>query len=58
MGIGIAQADADAVLSAVADAYVHVQLDKTGVIPASYGYTMPATPYVFANSQRRVIGPQ
>jgi hypothetical protein len=57
-GIGFSPADANAILSAMADAYVFVELYEDGTIPPSYGYTIPQAPYIFSNSQRSVIGPQ
>ena len=58
VGIGFSQADANAILSAVADANAFVEMYEKGTMPTSYSYTAPATPYVFSNSQRNVIGPQ
>lgn len=56
--IGAPPADLVALQSAFADADVFVQLYDAGSIPSSYGYTDPASPYVFGASQRLVIGPQ
>lgn len=56
--VGAPPADLAALLSAFADADVFVQLYDAGTIPSAYGYTDPASPYVFGASQRLVIGPQ
>jgi hypothetical protein len=58
INLGFTAADANMVLSAMADANVFSQMYDTGTMPASYGYTAPANPYIFGQSQRAVIGPQ
>ena len=45
-----------AVRSAVADAHAEYQFYSTGTVPGSY--PQPASAYVYAASQVRVIGPQ
>lgn len=56
MNIGFAQADADAILSAVADASAVAQIYTTGLPPGTY--PQPASAYVYEASQAGVIGPQ
>ncbi len=45
-----------AVRSAMADAHAEYQLYSTGTVPGSY--PQPASAYIYAASQIRVIGPQ
>jgi hypothetical protein len=53
---GYSEDDAPAVLSAVADANALAQIANTGLPPSTY--PQPSTAYVYAASQRQVIGPQ
>lgn len=55
-GIGFASADADDILSAVADANGLAQIGATGLPPGSY--PQPASAYVYEASWARIIGPQ
>lgn len=52
-GPGMVQSDAEAILSACADAWGHAQLYQTGTDPRS----VPAN-YNYGASQKRVIGPR
>lgn len=54
--LGFSTADANTLLSAIADAAAVAQLYKTGLPPSTY--PQPASAYVYAASQTRVIGPQ
>lgn len=54
--IGFNSADAQALQSALADANALAQIYLTGLPPQSY--PQPAQAYVYAASQRIVIGPQ
>lgn len=54
--IGFSAADANALLSAVADANALAQIYTTGQPPNTY--PQAASAYVYASSQRQVIGPQ
>lgn len=53
---GFSSADASTLLSAIADANALASIYATGVPPATY--PQPASAYVYAASQRQVIGPQ
>lgn len=53
---GFTAADATAILSAVNDANALAQIYATGLPPSTY--PQPAGAYVYAASQRQVIGPQ
>lgn len=53
---GYSAADAAVVLSACADANALAQIYSTGLPPGTY--PQPASAYVYAASQRQVIGPQ
>lgn len=55
-GLGFTSSDANAILSAIADANAVAQLYATGLPPESY--PQPASTYVYATSQQSVIGPQ
>ena len=56
--IGAADAtQANALLSAIADAAALATINATGQAPSTYPQ-VSGTPYVFAASQRQVIGPQ
>lgn len=54
--IGFSAADAATLLSAIADAAALADIYATGLPPSSY--PQPASAYVYANSQRAVVGPQ
>jgi len=54
--IGFSAADASSLLSAVADAHALAEIYSTGLPPGTY--PQPASAYVYAASQRQVIGPQ
>lgn len=54
--VGLSQADAEAILTAVADAAAGAQIYETGLPPGTY--PQPSGAYVYAASQRIVIGPQ
>jgi hypothetical protein len=54
-GIGFTAADAQALLSAIADANALAQIYLTGLPPSTY--PQPASAYVYAASQRAIIGP-
>lgn len=54
--IGFSAGDADALLAAISDANAVAQIYETGLPPGSY--PQPASAYVYAASQRLVIGPQ
>lgn len=47
--------DANAVLSAISDAYAEFLIHTTGLPPGTY--PQPPSAYVYADSQNRVIGP-
>lgn len=53
--INMDAASAQAIFTAFADANALAQINETGLPPASY--PQPASAYVYANSQRVVIGP-
>lgn len=53
---GYSAADAAVVLSACADANALAQIYTTGLPPGTY--PQPASAYIYAASQRQVIGPQ
>lgn len=55
-GVGFSEGDAQAILTAVADANAIAQIYRTGLPPGSY--PQPAQAYVYAASQQIVIGPQ
>jgi hypothetical protein len=55
VNLGFSSADAQAILSAAADANALVQLYRTGLPPGTY--PQPASAYVYATSQRVIIGP-
>ena len=55
-GIGFSPADAGALLSAMADANALAQIYAAGQPPSTY--PQAASAYVYAASQRQVIGPQ
>lgn len=55
-GIGFDASDAQEILSAIADANALADIYTTGQPPASY--PQAASAYVYATSQRQVIGPQ
>lgn len=55
-GIGMASGDADAILSAIADANALSLYYNTGLPPGSY--PQPASAYAYGASQRIVIGPR
>jgi hypothetical protein len=54
--LGLSAADAQTLQSAVADANALAQIYDTGLPPGSY--PQPASAYVYASSQRQVIGPR
>jgi hypothetical protein len=54
-GIGFTASDAQALLSAIADANALAQIYLTGLPPSTY--PQPASAYVYAASQRAIIGP-
>jgi hypothetical protein len=54
---GFSPADSAALLSAIADAGAVAQFYNTGLPPSTYPQPAGA-PYVYAASQRQVIGPQ
>jgi hypothetical protein len=58
-GPGLTQPDADALLSAIADARAEYLIHTTGQAPASYPQvpTSAPGPYIYETSQNRVIGP-
>ena len=56
-GIGFSAADAASLLSAISDASALAQVYNTGQAPGTYPQ-VTGTPYVYAASQRQVIGPQ
>jgi hypothetical protein len=56
VGIGFSQADANALLSAIADARAEYLIRTTGLPPGTY--PQPASAYVYGASQNQVIGPQ
>jgi hypothetical protein len=58
-GPGLAQPDADAILSAIADARAEYLIHTTGQAPATYPQvpTSAPGPYIYETSQNRVIGP-
>lgn len=53
---GYSAGDAPTVLSAVADAHALAQIYSTGQPPGTY--PQAASAYIYATSQRQVIGPQ
>lgn len=53
-GAGLAQTDAQAIQTAIADAYALNRFYNTGLPPA--GYPQPPSAYVYGASQRIVIG--
>jgi hypothetical protein len=55
LGGGLSEADAGAILSAVADAHAEYLIHTTGQPPGSYPQAGSA--YIYANSQTAVIGP-
>lgn len=55
-GIGFSPSDANSILSAIADANAVGQIYATGQPPSTY--PQAASAYVYAASQRQVIGPQ
>lgn len=55
-GLQFSAADAAAILSAISDANAVAQIYETGLPPGTY--PQPASAYVYAASQRQVIGPQ
>ncbi len=55
-GPGMRQEDAEALLSACADAHALADYYNVGVPPATY--PQPALGYTYGASQRRVIGPR
>lgn len=55
VGIGMASADVAAIFTAFADANAIYQVYTTGQAPASYPQV--TGPYIFAASQRIIIGP-
>lgn len=55
--LGFSQADAGQILSAVADAHAEYLVHTTGQAPSTYPQ-VTGTPYVYAASQRLVLGPQ
>lgn len=56
VAIGFTAGDAATTLSAIADANAVVQIYKTGQPPGTY--PQAASAFVYAASQRQVIGPQ
>lgn len=54
--VGFSAADASTLLSAVADAHALAQIYSTGLPPGTY--PQPSSAYVYAATQRQVIGPQ
>ena len=56
VGLGMSTADAAGVLSAIADANAMKQIYDTGQAPDTYPQV--SAPYVYGDSQRRVIGPR
>ena len=54
--LGFSDADAGSLASAAADANALAQIYSTGLPPGSY--PQPASAYVYAASQRQIIGPQ
>lgn len=55
-GPGMRVADADALLGAIADARAEYLVHTTGQAPGSYPQ-VAGDPYIYENSQNRVIGP-
>jgi hypothetical protein len=55
-GLGMSQANADALLSALADAHAVAEYFNTGLPPGTY--PQPPSGYVYGASVRRVIGPR
>jgi len=55
-GAGFNAADAATLQSAIADANALAQIYATGLPPSTY--PQPSSAYVYAASQRQVIGPQ
>jgi hypothetical protein len=55
-GLGISAADLGALLAAIADAAAEAQIHNTGLPPSTY--PQPASAYVYAASQRQIVGPQ
>jgi hypothetical protein len=55
-GIGMASGDADAILSALADANALSSYYNTGLPPGTY--PQPGSAYVYGASQRIVLGPR
>lgn len=56
VALGFASADATDILSAFADANALYQIYMTGQAPGTYPQ-VTGTPYIYAASQRTVIGP-
>lgn len=56
VALGFSAADATALLSAMADASALNQVYATGQAPATYPQ-VTGTPYVYAASQRAIMGP-
>lgn len=56
VSLGFSQADANTLLAAIADANAVAQIYSTGLPPSTY--PQPGSAYVYAASQRQVIGPQ
>jgi len=54
--VGVSATDAPVILSAIADAAALESIYSTGLPPGTY--PQPASAYVYAASQRQVIGPQ
>lgn len=54
--LGFLAGDADTLLSAVADANAVAQIYSTGLPPGSY--PQPSSAYVYAATQRQIMGPQ
>lgn len=54
--LGFSATDAASLQSAIADANAVAQIYSTGLPPSTY--PQPASAYVYAASQRQVIGPQ
>jgi hypothetical protein len=55
VALGFAQADASAILSAVADAHALALIYETGLPPGTY--PQPPSAYVYEASQAAVLGP-
>jgi hypothetical protein len=55
VALGFTSADANTLLSAIADAHAVYMLYTTGLPPGSY--PQPPSAYVYASSQSEVIGP-